>query len=75
MGMWFGEAITGNKVVVMTYAKFGVLTKNYPDFGFSFELILCDEIHNLLVSVLLSANPNDTPLSQNSKGEIGKHHQ
>ncbi|MFR7990108.1 MAG: DEAD/DEAH box helicase family protein [Anaerovoracaceae bacterium] len=42
--VWFGE----KKVVVMTYAKFGVLAERYPNFGFDFELILCDEIHNLI---------------------------
>ena len=44
---WFGEAIHGNKIVVMTYAKFGVLAEKYPRFGYDFELILCDEIHSL----------------------------
>lgn len=44
---WFGEAIRGNKIVVMTYAKFGVLAEKYPRFGYDFELILCDEIHSL----------------------------
>lgn len=42
--VYFGE----KKVVVMTYAKFGVLTERYPKFGFDFEMILCDEIHNLI---------------------------
>lgn len=69
--VWFGEAITGNKVVVMTYAKFGVLTKNYPDFGFSFELILCDEIHNLpRFSSFISHNPNDTPYHKIAKERL-----
>ena len=44
---WFGEAVHDNKVVVMTYAKFGVLAEKYPRFGYDFELILCDEIHSL----------------------------
>lgn len=45
--VWFGEAVTGNKIVVMTYAKFGVLAERYPNFGYDFELILCDEIQSL----------------------------
>lgn len=45
--IWFGEAEYQNKIVVMTYAKFGVLADKYPDFGYDFELILCDEIHSL----------------------------
>ena len=44
---WFGEAIHGNKIVVMTYAKFGVLAEKYPRLGYDFELILWDEIHSL----------------------------
>lgn len=45
--VWFGEALYGDKIVVMTYAKFGVLAEKYPSFGLDFELILCDEIHSL----------------------------
>lgn len=48
---WFGEAAHDNKIVVMTYAKFGVLAEKYPRFGYDFELILCDEIHSLPISV------------------------
>lgn len=44
---WFGDAAHDNKIVVMTYAKFGVLAEKYPRFGYDFELILCDEIHSL----------------------------
>ena len=44
---WFGEAAHDNRIVVMTYAKFGVLAEKYPRFGYDFELILCDEIHSL----------------------------
>ena len=45
--VWFGEARNEDKIVVMTYAKFGMLAEKYPDFGLDFELILCDEIHSL----------------------------
>ena len=45
--VWFGDAEYQNKIVVMTYAKFGVLSEKYPRFGYDFELILCDEIHSL----------------------------
>ncbi len=44
---WFGEAVRGNKIVVMTYAKFGILAEQYRRFGYDFEVILCDEIHSL----------------------------
>lgn len=54
--VYFGE----KKVVVMTYAKFGVLTERYPKFGFDFEMILCDEIHNLIrFNSFTQSNPQD----------------
>ena len=43
----FSEDPHEDKVVVMTYAKFGVLSKRHPKFGFDFDYIICDEIHNL----------------------------
>lgn len=54
--VYFGE----KKVVVMTYAKFGVLAERYPKFGFDFEMILCDEIHNLIrFNNFTQKNPRD----------------
>lgn len=54
--VYFGE----KKVVVMTYAKFGVLAERYPKFGFDFEMILCDEIHNLIrFNSFTQSNPTD----------------
>lgn len=43
----FSEDPQEDKIVVMTYAKFGVLAKKYPNFGYGFEYVICDEIHNL----------------------------
>ena len=37
-----------SKVVVTTYAKFGVWCSLYPDFCDHFEVIVCDEVHNLV---------------------------
>ncbi|MDL2238388.1 DEAD/DEAH box helicase family protein [Christensenellaceae bacterium OttesenSCG-928-K19] len=34
------------KIVIMTYAKFGVLANMFPHFGFDFDVIVCDEIHS-----------------------------
>ena len=36
-----------NKVAVITYAKFGVLATRYDDFVNKFDIIICDELHNL----------------------------
>lgn len=44
----FSEDHQTDKIVVMTYAKFGAIVKKYPEFAYSmFEYIICDEIHNL----------------------------
>lgn len=44
----FSEDLQTDKIVVMTYAKFGAIVKKYPEFAYSmFEYIICDEIHNL----------------------------
>lgn len=43
----FSENPQEDKIVVMTYAKFGVLAKKHPDFGCYFDYVVCDEIHNL----------------------------
>jgi len=44
----FSEDPQEDKIVVMTYAKFGAIAKKYPEFAFgTFDYIICDEIHNL----------------------------
>ena len=44
----FSEVPQEDKIVVMTYAKFGAIAKKYPEFAFgTFDYIICDEIHNL----------------------------
>lgn len=45
--VWFGEAYSNDKIVCITYAKFGAIISKYPDFGKEFELIVCDELHSL----------------------------
>ena len=69
--VWFGEAAAANRIVVMTYAKFGVLAQKYIDFGKTFEVILCDEIHNLpRFSSFISHNPHDTPYHKIAKQRL-----
>lgn len=43
---WFGERLAADKIVVVTYAKFALLAR-VDGFVSMFELIVCDEIHNL----------------------------
>ena len=37
-----------HKIAVMTYQKFGVLCKKYPEFINQLELIICDEVHKAI---------------------------
>lgn len=54
-GMWFAP---NNRVVVLTYAKFGYLFTRYTDFYQKFAYIICDEIHSLLKFQHFSTVPN-----------------
>lgn len=38
---------TNNKIMCMSYKKFGILVKNYPNIMEYLDLIVCDEVHNL----------------------------
>lgn len=54
-GMWFS---TDSRVVVLTYAKFGVLSQQYTDFHANFDYIICDELHSLFLFQGYSPKPN-----------------
>lgn len=54
-GHWFDP---NKNVVVITYAKFGVLIEKYPSFYENFSYIICDEIHSLLKFQYFSSQPN-----------------
>ena len=46
IGEVYDERYDVDKIVVITYAKFGVLANRYPNFGYQFEVIVCDELHS-----------------------------
>lgn len=54
-GIWFEP---DNRVVVITYAKFGVLFERNIEFYKNFSYIICDEIHSLLRFQNYSKKPN-----------------
>ena len=54
-GIWFSP---DNRVVVITYAKFGVLTERYPDLHKKFDYIICDELHSLFKFKNIQPIPN-----------------
>ena len=45
---YFDSEFDKEKIVVTTYAKFGSWCSRYPDFADHFEIIACDEVHNLV---------------------------
>lgn len=64
--LWYDDAIDGDcllnypdKVVVATYARFGMWVENYPNFADNFEIIICDEAHNLVQFATFSPEPNN----------------
>lgn len=54
-GLWFSD---DNRVVVITYAKFGYLITKNSNFYKHFEFIICDELHSLLRFQNFSKQPN-----------------
>ena len=56
-----GEALCfddDDRIVVITYAKFGVLLEKDPDFHRHFDYIICDELHSLFRFQRFEAQPN-----------------
>lgn len=54
-GMWFDD---DRRIVVLTYAKFGILSHRYPEFHKHFDYIICDELHSLFHFQNFSPKPN-----------------
>lgn len=61
-GMWFSP---DDRVIVITYAKFGVLIDRYPDFHKNFDYIICDELHSLFKFQNFSSKPNSHSVAVN----------
>lgn len=59
--------IEKNKIIVMTYAKFGSLLKQYQIWSSMFDLVIADEFHNLYkyakvdMAKMFKANPDFSP--------------
>lgn len=49
---------TDRRIVIITYAKFGVLLDRDPDFHKHFDYIICDELHSLIKFQYFSRQPN-----------------
>ena len=55
-----------DKIVVSTYAQFGVWVKHNPDFAAHFEVIICDEAHNIVVFPTYSPQPNFASIARDA---------
>ena len=60
-GLWF---VPNDKVVIMTYAKFGFILTKHPDFHTHFDYIICDELHNLPKFIGYSPRPNSHSIAK-----------
>lgn len=49
---------TDNRIVIITYARFGMLLEKDPDFHSYFDYIICDELHSLIKFQYYSPRPN-----------------
>lgn len=64
IGEVYDERYDEDKIVVITYAKFGVLANRYPNFGYQFEVIVCDELHSGVEMINFQKNPNGKNLAR-----------
>lgn len=55
-GMWFDK---DGRVVILTYAKFGILSQRYTDFHANFDYIICDELPSLMQFQNFTPRPNN----------------
>ena len=62
-----GEALyfeTESRIVIITYAKFGILLERNPDFHKYFDYIICDELHSLIKFQYFSEQPNSHSIAK-----------
>lgn len=62
----FGEEDRPNKTVVSTYAQFGAWVRHNPNFAANFEVIICDEAHNIVLFPTYSPEPNCTSIARDA---------
>lgn len=59
--LWFEK---DERIVVMTYARFGMIIAKELDFHKHFDYIICDELHSLLKFQNFSAKPNSHSIAK-----------
>ena len=52
-------AFGDNSIILMTYAKFGALTRHFPEMKEHFKVIICDEIHSLPIFAEIPRKSNE----------------
>ena len=55
-----------DKIVVTTYAQFGVWEKHNPGFHSFFDVIICDEAHNIITFPNYSPQPNYASIARDA---------
>lgn len=68
-GIW---SCGSDNIVIMTYAKFGILLEAEPDFHTHFEYIICDELHSLIKFQYYSERPNSHSIANEGLKEAVK---
>ena len=63
--MTWGE-LPPDKTVVSTYAQFGVWVRDNPAFAATFEVIICDEAHNIVIFPTYSPQPNFASIARDA---------
>ena len=54
------------KIVATTYAQFGVWVRDDPAFAARFEVIICDEAHNIVIFPTYSPQPNFASIARDA---------
>ena len=61
------------KIVATTYAQFGVWVRHNPELKSFFDIIVCDEAHNIPVFPTFSPQPNFASFARDALCEIAEH--
>lgn len=61
------------KIVATTYAQFGVWVRHNPELKSFFDIIVCDEAHNIPVFPTFSPQPNFASIARDNLCYIAEH--
>ncbi len=64
-----------NKIVATTYAQFGVWVSHNPSFAAHFDIIVCDEAHNIAIFPTFGGQPNFASIARDALCYAAEHTQ